>query len=83
MAICFHLFVIGYAEPTLHRKFGEDYDEYRQSVFRWIHGGHGCEYPEQQIPGGSHKPTSSDSFLLVFATLLMIMQALNSLHVEV
>jgi protein-S-isoprenylcysteine O-methyltransferase Ste14 len=36
MAICFHLFVIGYEEPTLHRKFGEDYAEYRQSVPRWI-----------------------------------------------
>lgn len=36
MAICFHLFVIGYEEQTLHRKFGEDYTEYRQTVPRWI-----------------------------------------------
>jgi protein-S-isoprenylcysteine O-methyltransferase Ste14 len=36
MALCFHLFVIGYEEPTLHRKFGDDYAEYRQRVSRWI-----------------------------------------------
>jgi protein-S-isoprenylcysteine O-methyltransferase Ste14 len=31
-----HLFVISYEEPTLHRQFGESYDEYRRSVPRWL-----------------------------------------------
>lgn len=38
MAIFFHLFVIGYEEPTLHRRFGTPYDDYRQAVPRWIPG---------------------------------------------
>jgi len=36
MALCFHLFVIGYEEPTLARKFGETYAEYKHEVRRWI-----------------------------------------------
>ncbi|HET6411232.1 MAG TPA: isoprenylcysteine carboxylmethyltransferase family protein [Anaeromyxobacter sp.] len=36
MAILFHLFVIGYEEPTLYRRFGEAYSEYRRTVPRWI-----------------------------------------------
>lgn len=36
MAVCFHLFVIGYEEPTLSRKFGDAYLEYKQLVPRWI-----------------------------------------------
>ncbi len=38
-AFCFaaaYLFVIFYEEPTLHRQFGESYEEYRRSVPRWI-----------------------------------------------
>ena len=35
-AILFHLFVIGYEEPTLQRRFGEAYSEYRRGVPRWI-----------------------------------------------
>lgn len=31
-----HVFVIFYEEPTLHRQFGESYDEYRRSVPRWL-----------------------------------------------
>src|SRR5579859_64661 len=31
-----HLFVVFYEEPTLHRKFGGDYDEYRRNVPRWL-----------------------------------------------
>jgi protein-S-isoprenylcysteine O-methyltransferase Ste14 len=31
-----HVFVVLYEEPTLHRQFGESYDEYRRSVPRWI-----------------------------------------------
>lgn len=36
MAIFFHLFVIGYEEPTLRRRFGEAYAEYVRTVPRWI-----------------------------------------------
>jgi len=32
----FHLFVLTYEEPTLTRLFGEDYDDYRHDVGRWI-----------------------------------------------
>jgi protein-S-isoprenylcysteine O-methyltransferase Ste14 len=35
-AIVCHLFVIGYEEPTLRRRFGEAYAEYRRTVPRWI-----------------------------------------------
>jgi len=31
-----HLFVTLYEEPTLRRKFGVDYDEYRRNVRRWL-----------------------------------------------
>ena len=31
-----HLFVIGYEEPTLRRRFDESYEEYRRNVPRWI-----------------------------------------------
>ena len=32
----FHLFVIGYEEPTVRRQFPEDYPLYAQAVPRWI-----------------------------------------------
>jgi protein-S-isoprenylcysteine O-methyltransferase Ste14 len=31
----FHLFVVFYEEPTLERKFGADYEDYRRRVHRW------------------------------------------------
>jgi protein-S-isoprenylcysteine O-methyltransferase Ste14 len=31
-----HLFVIFYEEPTLHRQFGESYEQYRRTVPRWV-----------------------------------------------
>jgi protein-S-isoprenylcysteine O-methyltransferase Ste14 len=34
--LAFHLFVLTYEEPTLRRRFGEDYDDYRRAVGRWI-----------------------------------------------
>jgi protein-S-isoprenylcysteine O-methyltransferase Ste14 len=34
--IAFHLFVLGYEEPTLRRKYGEEYDRYRATIPRWI-----------------------------------------------
>jgi protein-S-isoprenylcysteine O-methyltransferase Ste14 len=36
MAACFHLFVIGYEERALSRRFGSTYQAYRQEVPRWI-----------------------------------------------
>jgi protein-S-isoprenylcysteine O-methyltransferase Ste14 len=36
MASLFHLFVIGYEEPTLRRRFGERYSEYVRTVPRWV-----------------------------------------------
>ena len=36
MLLTAHLFVIFYEEPTLRKKFGEEYDRYRASVPRWI-----------------------------------------------
>jgi protein-S-isoprenylcysteine O-methyltransferase Ste14 len=34
--LALHLFVVFYEEPTLHRKFGADYDDYRRNVPRWL-----------------------------------------------
>jgi protein-S-isoprenylcysteine O-methyltransferase Ste14 len=36
LAVAFHLFVIGYEEPTLRGKFGAAYEEYCRTVPRWI-----------------------------------------------
>ena len=36
MAVCCHLFVIGYEERTLRRRFGAAYTQYTQAVPRWI-----------------------------------------------
>jgi protein-S-isoprenylcysteine O-methyltransferase Ste14 len=33
--LVFHLFVVLYEEPTLDRRFGADYEEYRRTVRRW------------------------------------------------
>jgi protein-S-isoprenylcysteine O-methyltransferase Ste14 len=35
-AIGAHLFVVGYEEPTLTERFGEEYEAYRRRVPRWI-----------------------------------------------
>ena len=34
--VAFHLFVVIYEEPTLKRIFGEDYEDYRRHVGRWV-----------------------------------------------
>jgi protein-S-isoprenylcysteine O-methyltransferase Ste14 len=34
--LSFHMFVIGYEEPTLRRTFGEAYEAYCKSVPRWL-----------------------------------------------
>jgi protein-S-isoprenylcysteine O-methyltransferase Ste14 len=34
--VAFHLFVVIYEEPTLKRIFGEDYEDYRRDVGRWV-----------------------------------------------
>jgi protein-S-isoprenylcysteine O-methyltransferase Ste14 len=36
VALGFHLFVVLYEEPTLHRLFGASYDDYRRDVPRWL-----------------------------------------------
>jgi protein-S-isoprenylcysteine O-methyltransferase Ste14 len=36
MVIVFHLFVISYEEPTLRRRFGDDYLDYQRRVPRWL-----------------------------------------------
>jgi protein-S-isoprenylcysteine O-methyltransferase Ste14 len=36
MMVVSHLFVIGYEEPTLRRRFGETYNEFLRTVPRWI-----------------------------------------------
>ena len=36
LAAAFHLLVIGYEEPTLRAKFGEQYASYTRTVSRWI-----------------------------------------------
>ena len=36
LAACFHLFVTGYEEPALRRRFGPAYLAYRHAVPRWI-----------------------------------------------
>ena len=34
--LIFHLFVLGYEEPTLERSFGTEYDRFCRNVPRWI-----------------------------------------------
>ena len=36
MLLVAHVFVVFYEEPTLHRQFGESYEQYRKAVPRWI-----------------------------------------------
>jgi protein-S-isoprenylcysteine O-methyltransferase Ste14 len=36
MLLVAHLFVITYEEPTLRKQFGEEYEQYRAKVPRWI-----------------------------------------------
>jgi len=36
MAVLFHLFVVGYEERTLRRRFGYGYLEYQHAVRRWL-----------------------------------------------
>lgn len=36
VGIVVHLFVIGYEEPWLKALFGEEYEDYRRSVGRWV-----------------------------------------------
>jgi protein-S-isoprenylcysteine O-methyltransferase Ste14 len=36
LAVAFNLLVIGYEEPRLRARFGEQYEAYRRTVSRWI-----------------------------------------------
>jgi len=44
--VAINLFVIGYEEPTLHRRFGPAYERYRGTVRRWL-----PRPPSRAIPG--------------------------------
>jgi len=50
--LAFHLFVVLYEEPTLTRKFGDEYQAYRGSVRRWI--GRRRAAPENGDHAGIH-----------------------------
>lgn len=36
MLLIAHIFIVLYEEPTLHRQFGDSYEQYRRNVPRWI-----------------------------------------------
>jgi protein-S-isoprenylcysteine O-methyltransferase Ste14 len=36
LAVCFHLFVLLYEEPSLRARFGQEYEEYLRAVPRWV-----------------------------------------------
>jgi protein-S-isoprenylcysteine O-methyltransferase Ste14 len=36
LAVAFHLLVVGYEEPRLRARFGEQYEAYRRTVSRWV-----------------------------------------------
>jgi protein-S-isoprenylcysteine O-methyltransferase Ste14 len=52
MAFCFHLFVTGYEERTLARRFGRAYLEYQRAVPRWIPRRPAAGQPGTSRPGG-------------------------------
>jgi protein-S-isoprenylcysteine O-methyltransferase Ste14 len=45
VALGVHLFVMFYEEPTLSKKFGTDYQRYRENVRRWWPRLHGWNPP--------------------------------------
>ena len=53
MAACFHLFVTGYEERTLARRFGPAYLEYRRAVPRWIPRKHRPTRPQAAPPAAA------------------------------
>ncbi len=53
LAVGFHLFVTGYEERTLRRRFGEEYVAYLRTVPRWIPRAPGRVSPERG--GGSRR----------------------------
>ncbi len=36
VCVCFHVFVLAYEEPSLHARFGAQYEEFCAAVPRWI-----------------------------------------------
>jgi len=46
VALGVHLFVVFYEEPTLRKKFGAEYEEYRQNVRRWWPRVRGWDKPQ-------------------------------------
>jgi protein-S-isoprenylcysteine O-methyltransferase Ste14 len=51
-AVGFHLFVVGYEEPRLRRRFGERYDRYRRATPRWLPLGLLSRWSRTPVPGG-------------------------------
>jgi len=45
VALCVHLFVVLYEEPTLRKKFGAEYEEYCRNVRRWVPRTRGWNQP--------------------------------------
>jgi protein-S-isoprenylcysteine O-methyltransferase Ste14 len=43
-----HLFVIFYEEPTLARRFGESYQQYKAAVHRWLPRPHTARMPQDR-----------------------------------
>ncbi len=61
VALGVHLFVVFYEEPTLHKKFGAVYDEYRRNVRRWWPRLHGWNQPPAaDVPIPSRPPREQD-----------------------
>src|SRR5262252_6543891 len=42
LAVAFHVLVVAYEEPRLRARFGEQYNDYRRRVPRWIPRSPGC-----------------------------------------
>ena len=65
MAVFFHLFVTGYEERVLRRRFGSTYAEYRRMVPRWIprapRHGQGTGIPAGGLASRQDRPNTTNS----------------------
>ena len=50
LALGYHLFVLFYEEPTLRRKFGQQYDRYCAAVSRWLPHRSSFATEENELP---------------------------------
>jgi len=55
VAVVFHVFIVGYEERALRRRFGDDYARYRAAVPRWLPGWTGLRalYRETFLKAGT------------------------------